>query len=468
MYLHDERGTVGIDMGIAATRNDIESEYRARHPVSAALHAEARQVIAGGIAHDGRYLEPFPVYYEHAARARKWDVDGHEIIDYVMGHGSLLLGHAHPVIMQAASRALADGTHFGGGHRHEVAWARAIQELVPSADRVRFTGSGTEATMMALRLAAIHTERPRFIRFVGHFHGWHDAAVGGDRPPLDVPGPGIAAGVRARVELLPADAAVVAEALRRDREIGAIILEPSGGSYGAAPLPDGFLHEVRELADRSGAVLIFDEVVTGFRWSPGGVQLLSGVTPDITTLAKIVAGGLPGGAVAGRSALMRHLEFDDAPGWNSGRKMYHPGTFNASPPVAAAGAACLGIVRDPAIQRTADDRARLLRTLLREACARRMAPCVVYGTSSIVQILPGIIAPEGVAALPTATLKGVGAPGLLPRLRQALLLEGVDFFGRAAFVSALHDEADIRATARAFDRAIERIQAEGMWTADSR
>jgi glutamate-1-semialdehyde 2,1-aminomutase len=450
-------------MSVTATMDGVELEYRAKHPVSEALHTEAKRAIAGGIVHDGRYLEPFPLYFERASGTRKWDVDGHEIIDFVMGHGALLLGHSHPVVAEAATRAMSQGTHFGGGHRYEVAWARAIQELLPSADLVRFTGSGTEATMMALRLAAIHTGRPRFIRFIGHFHGWHDAAVGGDRPPLDVPGPGIAEGVRARVELLPADTAMVVEALGRDRQIGAIILEPSGGSYGAAPLHDGFLRELRDVADQAGVVLIFDEVVTGFRWSPGGVQALSGVTPDLTTLAKIVAGGLPGGAVAGKSAIMRHLQFDASPEWNSGQKMYHPGTFNASPPVAAAGAACLGIVRDPAIQRTADQRARLLRSLLRDACARRKAPCLIYGSSSIVQILPGISAPGGLAALPTATLKGAGAPGLLPNLRQALLLEGVDFFGRAAFVSALHSEDDIRSTAQAFDRAVGRVQADGAW-----
>jgi glutamate-1-semialdehyde 2,1-aminomutase len=443
--------------------NGIEAEYRLRHPRSAALHAEAKRAIAGGIAHDGRYLKPFPLYFERAAGTRKWDVDGHEVIDFVMGHGSLLLGHSHPVVTEAAASALARGTHFGAGHVHEVEWARRIQELVPSADLVRFTGSGTEATMMALRLAAIHTGRPRAIRFIGHFHGWHDAAVGGDRAPLDVPAPGIAAGVRARVELLPAETAAVAAALESDRAIGAIILEPSGGSYGAAPVPDGFLRDLRGLADRYGVVLIFDEVVTGFRWSPGGVQALAGVTPDLTALAKIVAGGLPGGAVAGRSAVMRHLVFDETAGWNTSRKMYHPGTFNGSPPVAAAGAACLNIVRDSAIQRTADERAALLRTLLRDACVRREAPCVVYGSSSIVQILPGISAPAGVAALSTETLKGMGAPGLLPRLRQALLLEGVDFFGRAAFVSALHTEDEIRETARAFDRAVRRIQEEGEW-----
>jgi glutamate-1-semialdehyde 2,1-aminomutase len=446
------------------TMSTVEADYVASRPRSKALYEQAAASIAGGIAHDNRRLTPFPPYISHAAGSRKWDVDGHELIDYTMGHGALLLGHAHPAVTAAVAEAAGRGTHFGAGHPLEVRWAELVCRLVPSAERVRFTSSGTEATMMALRLAAISRGRPRYIRFYGHFHGWHDAVAGGYVPPLEAPPPGLPAGVRERAVLLPAEAARVEEALAGDPEIGAIIVEPTGGSYGVAPLPDGFLRDLRHLADRHDAVLIFDEVVTGFRYSPGGMQALSGVTPDLTTLAKILAGGLPGGAVAGRAAIMEHLAFHGDADWDVRRKMHHPGTFNANPLSAAAGVACLEIVSDPRVQQTAADRAALLRDLLRAVFADLDAPCPVYGDSSIVHLLPGVSAPGGPATLPVSVLKGTGAPGLLNRLRLALLLEGVDFFGKSAFVSIMHTEEDIHRTAAAFRRAVARIQADGGWT----
>lgn len=451
-------------MATSSTTRTIEDEYYARFAGSAALYSRSRQAIAGGISHDSRHLEPFPPYIERAIGARKWDVDGHELIDYAMGHGALILGHAHPEVTHAATSAAQHGTHFGAGHLDEVRWAEQVQRLIPSAELVRFTSSGTEATMMALRLAAIHTDRPRFIRFVGHFHGWHEGAAGGHTPPLEVPAPGLPDSVRSRVELVPAEAGAVEEALKRDPTIGAIIVEPSGGSYGAAPLPVGFLSALRTLADRYAAVLIFDEVVTGFRWSPGGIQALCGITPDLTTLAKILAGGFPGGAVAGRAEIMHHLEFRTDTSWNTSRKMYHPGTFNANPMVAAAGATCLEIVASGEVQKIASSRAELLRSLLRETVSKLDAPCLVYGESSIVHILPGIKTDGEIADVPVATLKGTGAPGVLRMLRLALLQEGVDFFGRSAFVSATHSEEDIRYTAAAFGRAVARVQAEGRWS----
>jgi hypothetical protein len=154
----------------------IEEQYIAEHPQSRELYQRGRAAMPGGIAHDIRYAKPFPIYIEQALGSKKWDVDGHEIIDYTMGHGALLLGHSHPEIVDAVVAQMRKGTHYGAGHRLEVEWAEWIHRLVPSAERVKFTSAGTEATMLALRLARAYTGRDKILKFAGHFHGWHDYA----------------------------------------------------------------------------------------------------------------------------------------------------------------------------------------------------------------------------------------------------------------------------------------------------
>ena len=180
-------------------------------------------------------------------------------------------------------------------------------DLVPSAELVRFTASGTEASLLALRLARAATGRQRVVKLAGHFHGWHDQVSFGTDPPFRGPDtagvPGVLGPV---VTVVPADARAVADALAGG-DVAAVILEPSGAAWGTVPLPAGLLAAVRELTAATGTVLVFDEVVSGFRWSPGGVQAVAGVTPDLTVLGKILAGGMPGGAVAGRADLMEHL-----------------------------------------------------------------------------------------------------------------------------------------------------------------
>ena len=356
----------------------LEAEYAASRPQSRALYERAGAVIAGSIAHDNRRLAPFPTYFAHAAGSRKWDVDGHQLIDYTMGHGSLLLGHAHPAVIAAVQRppgaAHTSVPDTAGGALGRVGLPPDPPRRAGPLHRLRHRSDDDGPP------AGRDCHRPHpLLRFYGHFHGWHDAVAGGYVPPLEAPAPGLPSTVRDRALLLPTEIAAIEEALARDPEIGAMIVEPTGGSYGVAPLPAGFLPDLRRLADRHKLVLIFDEVVTGFRYSPGGVQALSGVTPDLTTLAKILAGGLPGGAVAGRATIMEHLAFHNDPAWDTKRKMHHPGTFNANPLSAAAGVACLEMVSDPAVQQTAADRADLLRTLLREIFLEADLPCPVYG-----------------------------------------------------------------------------------------
>ncbi|HEX5504397.1 MAG TPA: aspartate aminotransferase family protein [Thermomicrobiales bacterium] len=450
----------------------IEEHYIAEHPRSRELYQRERAAVPGGVTHDVRHVAPFPLYIERAHGAKKWDVDGHELLCYAMGHGALLLGHSHPAVVEAVDEQMAKGTHYGAGHLLEIEWAEEVRRLIPSAERVKFTSSGTEATMMALRLARAYTGRPKILKFAGHFHGWHDYALLAQNPPFDQPPPGVPPAVRDTVVVAPNNDLDFVEAClaQPDHGVAAVILEPSGASYATVPLPDGFLQRLRDLTARHDVVLIFDEVVTGFRWSPGGVQGLTGVVPDLTTLAKILAGGLPGGAVAGQEAIMALLEFRDDE-WNRTRKVAHPGTYNANPLSAAAGVTALGLVADPAVQRQADALARALKIGFNEAFQRRGVPGFAYGESSIVNTVigtpyPGALPldlehPEGVDA---RTLKGRGPEPLLTALHAGAVLEGVDLWhGGGAIVSVAHSREDIAHTVEAFDRTLARMQAEGLF-----
>src|ERR1044072_1276502 len=292
------------------TNSRIETEYRARTTGSAKLYAEACKAIPAGLTHDSRTLLPYPIYAARAAGPLKWDVDGNEYVDYFGGHGALLLGHAHPAVVEAVQQQVTQGTHWGSSHPAEVRWAELVQRLIPCAERVRFTASGTEASHLALRLARAFTTKSKVVRFVGHFHGWHDQVAGGSNSHYDggVPA-GVLPGIVEQTILLPADdLAAVAETLNTRADIAAVILEASGASWGAVLLPEGFLAGLRAITKERGVVLILDEVITGFRWSRGGAQARFGVIPDMTVLAKIVAGGLPGGAGAGRADLMAQLD----------------------------------------------------------------------------------------------------------------------------------------------------------------
>ena len=452
-----------------STNSKIEAAYRARTPRSAALYAEARGVIPAGLTHDSRTLLPYPIYATRAAGGRKWDVDGNEYVDYFGGHGALLLGHGHPAVVAAVERQLGLGTHWGSCHELEVRWAALVKKLIGCAERVRFTASGTEASHLALRLARAHTGKGKVIRFVGHFHGWHDGVAAGAMSHFSggVPA-GIPAGLVEETVLLPADdLARVAETLASRGDIAAIVLEPSGASWGQVPLPPGFVAGLRELSRRHGVVLIFDEVVTGFRWSRGGAQARLGVTPDLTILAKILAGGLPGGAVAGRSEIMDQLDLAAAKAANR-EKIGHQGTFNANPLSAAAGLATLGIVDEEDVCVAAERTAARLRQGLTDVLLEEGIPWGIYGEASTFLIFPN---PARLAIDPArfdpldlgfAVLKGGRNPELCYRLRLAMLANGVDIMGApGGLVSAVHGPSEVAHTLQAFRTAVRWLKAEG-------
>ena len=276
---------------------------------------------------------------------RKWDIDGNEYVDYGMGSASLLLGHAHPEVTAALAAALGDGSHFGAPTESMLEWGERVCALMPCADKVRFVGSGAEATMLAMRVARAYTGKEKIVRWESHYHGWHDYVMPGNLPPFDVPAStGIPQGAIDSVIVLPTDLAALENALNRDDNIAGVITEASGASYGTVPLPEGFLDGVRRQTRAHGVVMILDEVITGFRWAPGGAQQRLGVDPDLCTMAKILTGGLPGGAVAGRDEVMAVMHQTGDSRHDRYERVLHGGTFNANPYAAAAGNAALRLV----------------------------------------------------------------------------------------------------------------------------
>jgi glutamate-1-semialdehyde 2,1-aminomutase len=448
-------------MAITAPQTSIDDAFRKRFSKSAELYQRSKGSIAGGITHDSRNFAPFPIYIERADGVRKWDVDGNELIDHWMGHGSLILGHNYPAVTSAVAEQVHKGTHYGACHELEVAWAEQVAKLIPSAEWVRFTMSGTEATMLAIRDARAFTGREKIIRFAGHFHGWHDYAMAGYQPPFDTP---TSTGVpRAVVESMlvayPNNIDSVRQLLDAfPDQVAAVILEPGGGSNGIIPTNVDFLRKLRELTRDRKVVLIFDEVITGFRFSPGGAQERYGVTPDITTLAKIVAGGLPGGAIVGKKEILDVQTFKGELQHDRFERVLQQGTFNANPLSAAAGLTALQIVGEGWATSQSDQAGEQLRSGLRDSLERKGVAGAVLGESSVFQILLGEGMEDAVASTDVQRL--MAGRGAVNTLRKAMLLNGIDLMRSGGFTSIVHGDREITQTVSAFESALEMLQTE--------
>ncbi len=278
---------------------------------------------------------PGPVVLERGRGSRVWDLDGNDYIDFMMSFGALIQGHAHPKIVEVVSQTMAGGSHFAAATPAEAEAAERFQRMVPAAEAVRFTNSGSEATMLALRLARAHTGRTKFLKFEGHYHGWYDPyCLNGHSHPAEQLGPrenptrfpdseGIPASVFDDVVLAPwNDLAALKNILgHQGRELAAVITEPIMANMGCILPRDGYLQRVCDLAHQFGALFILDEVVTGFRYAPGGCQQHYGLKPDLSTFGKALGAGFPVGAVAGPRAILDRMR------WGSGMVL-HYGTFN--------------------------------------------------------------------------------------------------------------------------------------------
>jgi glutamate-1-semialdehyde 2,1-aminomutase len=305
---------------------------------SAEWFARAQNALIEGVNSPSRghaVYESGPIYLERGQGARVWDADGNEYIDFMMSFGALIHGHAHPLLVSTVAETMASGSHFASTTSAEVEAAERFCRMVPTAEAVRFTNTGSEATMLALRLARAHTGRTKFLKFEGHYHGWYDPYLlnAHSHPPADLGSPdrparipdsaGVPASTFDQVILAPWNDPERLEKILRERgnELAAIITEPIMANMGCIPPRDGFLQRLRQLTSQYGTLLIFDEVVTGFRYAPGGCQEYFGVRPDLSTFGKALGAGFPIGAVAGPRAILDRMT------WGEGMVL-HYGTFN--------------------------------------------------------------------------------------------------------------------------------------------
>ncbi len=451
------------------TNSKIVAAYRERTKGSAARAKAARETFPSGITHDSRKTDPYGIYVERADGSRKWDVDGNEYVDYFGGHGALILGHNHPTVMAAVHGQLDKGTHFGASHPLEVEWGGLVKEMIPCAEKVRFTSSGTEANLMAFRLARAFTGKSKLLRFLCHFHGWQDHVAFGAKGTYDGgPVPGVLDGVIENVVLIePGDIALMRETLAGRDDIAGVILEPTGASFGQVPVDRDFVAALREATTENDALLIFDEVVTGFRVSPGGAQAHYGITPDLTSLAKILSGGLPGGAVCGRADILDLLDFEKAEE-KGFQKIGHQGTYNANPLSAMAGVAALKEILASDACRRASENAAKIRQGFNEVFAEENIPWAAYGDHSAFYVFTN---PKGQPLDPLAfdayaqdfaTIRDSGGHPATPKLRLAMLLNGVDMTGKPGdTVSAALTDDDIAVTTAAMRESIRMLREEG-------
>ncbi|MEA3345343.1 MAG: aminotransferase class III-fold pyridoxal phosphate-dependent enzyme [Chloroflexota bacterium] len=436
---------------------NIIEEYKLSHPGSQKLHERAvRSFAADGATHATRMLDPFRPYITHAQGSRKWDVDGNEYIDYVMGHGSLILGHCHPDVVQAVQEQAAKGFHYGENHELEVKWAELIKKLMPSAERVEFVACGNEANALAIRFGRIFTGRKKVLRLEEHFHGWFDFIAYPGTPGV-LPEDNEIGSVYA-----PNDLDIIEKELAKGEY--AVLMTEGGGAHmeGQYPLERDFVHGLRDLTRKYGTIWVIDEVVTGFRYAPGGWQSEMGVTPDLTTLGKCVGGGLSIGAVVGRSDIMDVLSSDTPPQ----QRIIHTGTWNGNPMVSAAGVAACKLYLTGEPQRKAAEAGALLRAGLNEALRERGISGAVYGKTMLHSYLgPREFEPASDMLPPTKDINKLCNPAMAPtwdRMLIHLLQRGVaNMGGRLYVMSAAHTEEDIEQTIQAFSESLDAMIAEG-------
>ena len=424
---------------------------------SAEMFARARQVIPGGVNSPVRAFRAVggqPVFIQRGAGAYLYDVDGNQYVDYVGSWGPLIFGHAHPRVVEAITAAAQRGASYGAPTEAETRLAELVIEAVPSIELVRFVNSGTEATMSALRVARAYTGREKIIKFAGGYHGHADmllVAAGSGALTLGAPdSPGVPAGATAQTLVVAYNdlAATRAAFERYPDEIAAIIVEPVAGNMGCVPPAPGFLQGLRDLTAQYGAVLIFDEVMTGFRVAHGGAQALYSIQPDMTCLGKIVGGGLPAAAYGGRREIMS-LVSPSGP-------VYQAGTLSGNPLAMAAGTAQLEMLKQPGVYERLD----ALTTALAEGigAAAREAGVAVYQTR-VGSMFTTFFTAEPVVDEATAKRADTKA---FAAFFGALLDQGVYIAPsqfEAGFVSLAHSDDDIARTLAAAQVAMRQVAA---------
>jgi glutamate-1-semialdehyde 2,1-aminomutase len=421
---------------------------------SETLMQRAQGLFPGGVNSPVRAFRAVggvPRYIASAKGAVLIDEDGNELLDYVLGWGPLLLGHGHPAVVEAVTKQARQGMLFGANTRLEIELAERVRRFVPAAERIRFVSTGTEATMSALRVARAATGRSAYVKLDGCYHGHADPFLirGGSGLATfgapDSPGVPESTAAEARIAAFNDLASVAAHFEREPTAIAAVIVEPVIGNYGVlAPEPE-FLQGLRALCDRHGAILIFDEVMSGFRAAPGGATERYGVRPDLITLGKVIGGGLPLAAFAGRADLMSRVS-PEGP-------VYQAGTYAAHPLAMAAGNAALSVLeREPEIFRRVEARTTLLAAGMREILTRRRVPGTVNAVGSMWTLFFGPARVTSMADVRSADRERYA------RFFQGMLERGIYLPPSAfesAFLSDAHGEAEIDRTLEAADEAME-------------
>ncbi len=398
-----------------------------------------------------------PIFFERGEGAYLVDADGHRYIDYVLSWGPLILGHAPPNVVGALREAVGHGTSFGAPTRWEIELARLVRQLMPAIEMIRFVNSGTEATMSALRVARGFTGRDRIVKFAGNYHGHADmllVSAGSGMATLGLPdSPGVPAGAaRNTLTARYNDLSSVETLMAANRgKIAAIIVEPVAGNMGLVPPVDGFLAGLRALCDAEGALLIFDEVMTGFRVHPGGAQALYGVKPDLTALGKVIGGGLPVGAYGGRREIMQQV----APAG----PVYQAGTLSGNPLAMVAGAETLRALLDPAVWTAFAERGRALDAGLKRAAESQGVPIVQTRAGTMHGLF---FTADG----PVTDYEGArrADAGRFARFFHAMLAEGVYLAPsafEAGFLSTTHGAEEIERTIAAAERAFAVVRRGG-------
>jgi len=433
---------------------NLIKEYKRTHLGSQKLHERAVKIFAAnGATHESRILNPFRPYITHAKGSRKWDVDGNEYIDFVMGHGALILGHSHPAIVQAVQEQMAKGVHYGENHELEVEWAELIKSMLPMAEKVEFCSCGLEANMMAIRLSRTFTGRRKVLRFEENFHGWADELVH----------EGSAGVVADEVNIIPFN-----DLNRVERELAkkeyAILLTEGGGAHmdGQVPIDVDFVRALPDLAHKYGTIWVLDEVVTGFRDAPGGWQSMVDVKPDLTTLGKCVGGGLPVGVVAGRADIMEAFN----PKTPLERRIVHTGTWNANPLLCSAGIAACKLYQNGEPQKMARQLADYLREKENKILKERNISGRLYSRTMVHFYLGPIdYEPPDDTMPPTKDIKKIMDPTaatIKGRLSLHLLQRGIATMDGELFIlSAAHTKEDIDQTIHAFGDSLDAMIGEG-------
>ncbi len=425
---------------------------------SAELRQRARALLPGGVnspVRAFRAVEGEPVFIAEAAGAYMTDVDGNKYVDYVGSWGPMILGHAHPRVVEAVQRAMQRGASYGAPCPAEVELAEVVSAAYPSMQMLRMTSSGTEAVMGALRVARGFTGRELVVKFEGCYHGGADyllvkagsgAATFGEPDSAGVP-----AGIAATTVVLPwnDDAAARALFTARGRDVAALILEPVVGNMGCVPAEPGFLQLLRELTRESGALLVFDEVMTGFRVAYGGAQALYGIEPDLTTLGKIVGGGLPVGVYGGRREIMERV--------SPLGPVYQAGTLSGNPLAMAAGVATLALLREPGVYARLQALGAQLEALLVDAAKASSVQLTVQRVGSMLTPFFG--------AGPIRSWDDANRCDRkrFARFHRTLLEHGVYWPPsqfEAGFISLAHDDAALEQTRKAVIVALAALAAQ--------